>query len=183
MARFTVKELDALTTNAIQALSGIEGLGVDLIAGTQQRANMISAHSAWVATLDRDVLASADWHSDIRSNFDLYAELRINEVPFRREPQEPSFTMQDVEAMSDEAIMVLSNHGGIDLVISDQERDSMLRAHAAWVQTLDFDVVEAYRGDQSVRSNWEIYTEVRMNGASYDRPLTQVITPSISAGL
>ena len=165
MARFTIRELDALPIKGVLSLSGIEGLKVDLIAGVQQRENMVEAHEAWTSTLDAETRDSAHWGTDTRSNFDLYVELRANKINFEHVADEPSFTVEELDSMSDEAIMSIANHGGIDLQVEDTVRDEMLRTHAAWVETLDLDLKEAFVGDQAARSNWELYSEIRINGA------------------
>jgi hypothetical protein len=169
MARFTFRELDLLSKDAVRALCGIDGLRAELIAGISQRAEMVSAHAAWVRTMDKETLASADWNSSIRSNFDLYSELRINSVAFQRVADAPVFTIKDVDAMSDREITDIAEEGGLDLELSDVRRDMMLRAHAAWVETLSADLREAY-SDSSFRTNWELYSETRINGVPPVRP-------------
>lgn len=169
MARFTFRELDALSNDAILALCGIEGLRADLSAGISQRAEMIAAHAAWVRTMDQKTLESADWNSSIRSNFDLYSELRINDIAFDRIPDAPVFSIEDVDAMSDQEVMAITEDGGLDLELSDVRRDTMLRAHAAWVETLSVDQREGYSNGNS-RTNWELYSEVRINGIPPIRP-------------
>lgn len=158
-----------MTEGAIMALCAIEGLTVELPAGVDQRARMVEAHIHWVKTMDPETLASADWNSSIRSNFDLYSELRINGIPFDRIPDAPIFTIDDVEAMSDQEIMAIAEDGGLHLELSDVRRDTMLRAHATWVETLSPDQREAYMNGNS-RTNWELYSEARINGIPPIRP-------------
>lgn len=169
MARFTFRELDALSKDAILALCAIEDLRADLSASVSQRAEMMASHAAWVRTMDQETLASADWNSSIRSNFDLYAELRINDIAFDRIPDAPVFSIEDVDAMSDQEIMAIAEDGGLDLELSDVRRDTMLRAHAAWIESLSMDQREARTGGNS-RTNWELYSEVRINGIPPIRP-------------
>ncbi|MBY3433911.1 hypothetical protein HFN89_07080 [Rhizobium laguerreae] len=178
MARFTLRELDELTTVAILALCSIEALNIELRVGIAQRARIIDSHTRWVSSMDAETFSSADWNSSIRSNFDLYSELRINGVGFDRIPCEPIFTIDDVEAMSDEEIISIAEQSGLELELSDIRRDVMLRAHAAWAETLS-EVNEAVL-DSNSRSNWELYSESRINGISPLRP-TLVAAPKIVA--
>lgn len=178
MARFSLSELDALSNDGIHALCAIQGLSVELRVGVAQRSEMVSAHASWVMAMDDQALASADWNSSIRSNFDLYSELRLNGVPFNRTATHPVFTIDDVEAMSDEHVMAISEEGGLELELSDIRRDVMLRAHASWVDTLSPDLQEAYRNGGAARSNWELYSEIRINGVPPLRP-TLAVTASL----
>ncbi len=170
MARFTISELDALSERDIRSLCAIENIKVELRTGVAQRSAMVSAHSAWVRTMDKEALESANWNSSIRSNFDLYSELRINGVVFERIPTDPVFTIDDVEAMTDEQIMAITEEGGLELDMSDIRRDVMLRAHTAWVDSLSPDLREAYRSGSAARTNWELYSEIRINGIPPMRP-------------
>jgi hypothetical protein len=169
MARFTFRELDALSKDAILTLCDIDGLQTELSAGVSQRAEMIKAHVAWVGSMDEETLSSADWNSSIRSNFDLYSELRINGISFARIPDGPVFSIEDVDAMSDQEIMAVAEDGGLELNLSDVRRDTMLRAHAAWVETLSPDQREMYASGTS-KTNWDLYSEVRINGIPPIRP-------------
>lgn len=170
MARFTISELDELSNDGIRALCDIQSLSVELQADVRQRSEMVAAHASWVMAMDEQALASADWNSSIRSNFDLYSELRLNGVPFNRIPTQPVFTIDDVEAMSDEQITAISEEGGLELELSDIRRDVMLRAHAAWVETLSPDLQDTYGSGGAARSNWELYSEIRINGVPPLRP-------------
>lgn len=170
MARFTISELDALSKDDIHSLCAIQGLSVELRVGVDQRSEMVASHASWVMAMDEQALASADWNSSIRSNFDLYSELRLNGVPFNRIPTRPVFTINDVEAMSDEQITAISEEGGLELEMSDIRRDVMLRAHAAWVDTLSPDLQDAYGSGSGSRTNWELYSEIRINGVPPLRP-------------
>jgi hypothetical protein len=170
MARFTITELDRLSEKDIHSLCAIDAIRVELQTGVSQRSTMVCAHSGWVRTLEQEALESADWNSSIRSNFDLYAELRINGVAFDRIPPAPIFMIDDVEEMTDEQIIAISEEGGLELDMSDIRRDVMLRAHAAWVETLSQDLREAYQSGSASRSNWELYSEMRINGIPPLRP-------------
>jgi hypothetical protein len=178
MARFSIDELDALSNESIHALCNIQDISIELRAGIEQRSEMVSTHVSWVRSMDERTLTSADWNSSIRSNFDLYSELRLNAVPFKRIPTQPVFMIEDVEAMSDELIMTIVDEGGLELEMSDIRRDVMLRAHAAWVDTLSPDLQETYRHGNTSRSNWELYSEIRINGVPPLRP-----TLAISASM
>ena len=170
MARITITELDGLSVEDVRSLCAIESIRIELRTGVAQRSAMVSAHSAWVRTMDKEALESADWNSSIRSNFDLYSELRINGVAFERVPSPPVFTIEDVEAMTDQQIMAITDEGGLELDMSDIRRDVMLRAHAAWVDTLSPDLREAYQSGSASRTNWELYSEIRINGIPHMRP-------------
>lgn len=158
-----------MTEGAIMSLCAIDGLTIELPAGVDQRARMVEAHTRWVSTMDPETLDSAEWNSSIRSNFDLYSELRINGIAFDRVPDAPVFSIEDVEAMSDETIIAIAEEGGLQLELSDIRRDTMLRAHASWVETLSPDQQEAYANGNS-RTNWELYSEARINGIPPIRP-------------
>lgn len=164
MAIFTISELDAISDEIIHELDINAPIRVDLLLGQEQREIIIEAHANWVATLDSDVRESADWTSPSRSNFDLYSELRVNGVDFQRLPGATEFTVEEIDAMDDDTVYALANKGDIDLRMDDSRRDSLLRARADWIETLDDDIRDAFLTPEEELTNWDLYSEVRING-------------------
>ena len=164
MAKFTLTELDRLPVQEIQALTRVAGLEIDLPLSVDQRDTMVTAHDSWrtgaALSSARVGLASE------MSNATLYLMLRFNEIAFERLPGPVVLSFDDAEAMDDDAIMALAEAGGAELKIDDRRRNELLKNHRAWVEELDDDVREAFDGASAARSDWDIYAEVRINGAA-----------------
>ena len=80
---FTTDDLDSMTDEEL--VDVVEnGRGIRLQTASEQRDAMVSAHEAWVPSLDDDLRDGIDWETATRSNWDLYAELRMNGVDFER---------------------------------------------------------------------------------------------------
>jgi hypothetical protein len=56
----------------------------DFAVGNGQRMAMVRAHESWIASMDEDDRDSVDWNTETHSDWDLYAELRMNGVDFDR---------------------------------------------------------------------------------------------------
>lgn len=86
MATFTVNELDAMADDELYVFID-RARGIVLDVDEEQRDEMIRSHQAWVETLDEDLRDGIDWTVETRSDWDLYAELRVNGVEFERVSQ------------------------------------------------------------------------------------------------
>lgn len=86
MATFTINELDAMTDDELYGFID-RARGIVLDVDEEQREEMVRSHQAWVETLDEDLCDGVDWTVETRSDWDLYAELRVNGVEFERVSQ------------------------------------------------------------------------------------------------
>jgi KaiC/GvpD/RAD55 family RecA-like ATPase len=82
----TINELDAMTDEDFHVFLD-RGRAIVLDASEEQRGEMVNSHEAWVETLDEDLRDGIDWTVETRSDWDLYAELRMNGVEFARVSQ------------------------------------------------------------------------------------------------
>jgi hypothetical protein len=82
----TINELDAMADENFYVFID-RARGVVLEVDEEQRDEMIRSHEAWVETLDEDLRDGVDWTVETRSDWDLYAELRMNGVEFERVSQ------------------------------------------------------------------------------------------------
>ncbi len=81
--QLSINELDALADEEFYPFLD-RARGVVLEVPEVQRDEMVKAHRAWVDTLDEDLRDGVDWTVETRSDWDLYAELRMNGVDFER---------------------------------------------------------------------------------------------------
>ncbi|MNU37774.1 hypothetical protein D3C71_264320 [compost metagenome] len=86
MATFTINELDAMADDELYVFID-RARGIVLEVDEEQRDEMVRSHQAWVETLDEDLRDGIDWTVETRSDWDLYAELRVNGVEFERVSQ------------------------------------------------------------------------------------------------
>lgn len=82
MRTMTIEQLDEMNDDEFAAF--VEKARPALYAEEEQRTLMVDAHKRWVATLDDDIRDGVDWNTISHSNWDLYAELRMNGVEFER---------------------------------------------------------------------------------------------------
>jgi hypothetical protein len=82
----TINELDAMADEEFYVFID-RARGVVLEVDEGQRDEMIRSHEAWVETLDEDLRDGIDWTVATRSDWDLYAELRMNGIQFERVSQ------------------------------------------------------------------------------------------------
>jgi hypothetical protein len=85
MRTVTIDELDTMSDDEFYVFVDSAG-GMTLETSGGQRDEMMAAHKEWVETLDSDIRDGVDWETATRSDWDLYAELRINGVGFQRAP-------------------------------------------------------------------------------------------------
>lgn len=83
---FTINELDAMADENFYVFID-RARGIVLDVSDEQRDEMVRSHQAWVETLDEDLRDGIDWTVETRSDWDLYAELRMNGVEFERVSQ------------------------------------------------------------------------------------------------
>ena len=83
MQRISIRELDSMNDDDFYDLVQ-NGRGIVLAAAAEERTIMVIAHEAWVPSLEDDIRDGVDWETATRSNWDLYAELRMNGVDFDR---------------------------------------------------------------------------------------------------
>lgn len=89
-----------------------------------------------------------------------------------------SYSLAAIEELSDDEVYKLSHaQVDIDLQATEQERECMITAHTKMVEDFDEDIRESVNWNPEVRSNWDLYSELRINGY----PIQQAPTPS--AGL
>lgn len=86
MATFTINELDAMADDELYVFID-RARGIVLDVDEEQRDEMVRSHQAWVETLEEDLRDGIDWTVETRSDWDLYAELRVNGVEFERVSQ------------------------------------------------------------------------------------------------
>lgn len=79
----TIDEFDALTDDGFVDFV-LQGRRPLFTVDDGQRAAMIEAHENWVAQMDEEERDMADWDTQTHSDWDLYAELRMNGVDFDR---------------------------------------------------------------------------------------------------
>jgi hypothetical protein len=86
MTTFTINELDAMADEEFYVFLE-RARGVVLDVTEEQRNEMVRSHTEWVETLEDDLRDGIDWTVETRSDWDLYAELRMNGVEFERVSQ------------------------------------------------------------------------------------------------
>lgn len=84
--QLTINELDAMADDELYVFID-QTRGIVLEVNEEQRDEMIRTHQAWVETLEEDLRDGIDWTVETRSDWDLYAELRVNGVEFERVSQ------------------------------------------------------------------------------------------------
>lgn len=84
--QLTINELDAMADDELYVFID-QTRGIVLEVNEEQRDEMIRTHQAWVETLEEDLRDGVDWTVETRSDWDLYAELRVNGVEFERVSQ------------------------------------------------------------------------------------------------
>lgn len=82
----TINELDAMADDDLYVFID-RARGIVLEVDEEQRDEMVRSHQAWVETLGEDLRDGIDWTVETRSDWDLYAELRVNGVEFERVSQ------------------------------------------------------------------------------------------------
>lgn len=82
----TIEELDSMPDDDFYVFVD-RARAVVLEASDAQRQEMVSSHEAWVETLEGDLREGIDWSTETRSEWDLYAELRMNGIEFGRVPR------------------------------------------------------------------------------------------------
>lgn len=80
---FAINQLDMLSDASFYDVVE-NGRCISLATTEEQRDAMIISHEAWSATLDEDIREGVDWETTARSDWDLYADLRMNGVGFER---------------------------------------------------------------------------------------------------
>jgi hypothetical protein len=86
MTRFSINELDAMADEEFYVFLD-RARGVVLDVSEEQHDEMVRSHTEWVETLEDDLRDGIDWTVETRSDWDLYAELRMNGVEFERVSQ------------------------------------------------------------------------------------------------
>jgi hypothetical protein len=83
MATYTLPELDSLSDDQFKAVLESD-LDAALVLHAAQHDTMVRAHVAMASDIDGGEPGDIDWRTDIRTDFDLYAELRVNGYYFAR---------------------------------------------------------------------------------------------------
>lgn len=87
-----------------------------------------------------------------------------------RENEMRTVTIDELDGMSDDEFYVFVGRArGIVLEVSTEQRDLMVTAHGDWVETLNEELREDVDWDTATHSNWDLYAELRINGAEFQR--------------
>lgn len=79
-------------------------------------------------------------------------------------------TMQEFDDMTDEDFAdFVYSRGRPGFSVSAEQRAEMVRAHAAWVETIDEEEQETVDWNTATHSDWDLYAELRMNGVDFER--------------
>lgn len=79
-------------------------------------------------------------------------------------------SIKELDSMDDDSFYDFVQTGrGIVLDASTDERSEMVVAHEAWTPTLEEDIREGVDWETGTRSNWDLYSELRMNGVCFER--------------
>jgi hypothetical protein len=86
-----------------------------------------------------------------------------------------TFTIAEFDDLPDDAFYDVVEFGrGISVEASAEQRAAMVEAHEAWTSLLDDDLREGIDWETSTRSNWDLYSELRMNGVDFVRSVPEV---------
>lgn len=78
--------------------------------------------------------------------------------------------IHDFDEMTDEEFTdFVYSQGRPEFSVSAEQRAEMIRAHAAWVETIDEEERETVDWNTATHSDWDLYAELRMNGIDFDR--------------
>lgn len=78
-----IEDFDAMSDDAFTDFV-YERARPDFSVDSRQREAMVQAHEEWVSSMEDDMRSDVDWSTATHSDWDLYAELRMNGVGFER---------------------------------------------------------------------------------------------------
>lgn len=162
MTAYSVAQLDAMDATAHYELAGLDEATLSL--PRQQRNLMIAAYRKWAEEegLDADLFEEASDYND----FDLYSELRINEVPF---PRAVMYTLEQFDAMSEDEHWELSRGTFAVLLVSDEQRREMVEIRDEFLDDLASEGIVDQDPLSQDMSSTAIYHELRINDIDFER--------------